>query len=781
MFRLRRLSLAVAALACLLVASAASADPVNSFTAAGAPSLVKATTSSSYTITLTNDSLSPARAQRAKIGIPSGFTVDPLSVQATTTAVPGSCDASTWEADGTLLADQKINLRRPAGDSSSLCPGASLSVVFLAVSAATDGTYAWTTELLDDVTSFTLSGSDPSVVVDGTAPDVTITGKPADPSNESSPSFSFASSEVGSTFACKLDAEAFADCNAPQGYVDLPDGTHTFTARATDAAGNTGPEASHTWTIDTDAPEVTITAKPNDPSNESSPSFSFTSDESSGTFACKLDAGAFSPCNSPKSYTDLADGSHTFAVKATDPAGNTGPETTFTWTIDTVGPTTTISGKPIDPSNVSSPSFTFTSNEAGSTFACKLGAGAFAPCTSPKSYVALADGSHTFTVKATDSAGNTGPETSYTWTIDSAGPTVTITQKPTDPSNESSPSLGFSSDEPGSTFACKLDAGAFASCTSPHSYTDLADGSHTFTVKATDAAGNTGPEASHTWMIDTAAPTASIIVKPNDPSNNSSPSLSFTSDEVGSTFACKLGAQAFAACTSPTSYLALADGSHTFTVKATDAAGNTGPEASYTWTIDTIAPTAAITAKPNDPSNNSSPSFTFTSNEPGSTFACKLGAAAFAACTSPTSYLALADGAHTFTVKATDAAGNTGPEASFTWTIDTVGPTTTIDGKPSDPSNVSSPSFTFSSNEPGSTFACKLGAAAFAACTSPKSYVALADGAHTFTVKATDAAGNTGPNELHLDDRHRGADHHDRWRSRATQQRELAELHVQLE
>jgi len=34
----------------------------------------------------------------------------------------------------------------------------------------------------------------------------------------------------------------------------------------------------------------------------------------------------------------------------------------------------------------------------------------------------------------------------------------------------------------------------------------------------------------------------------------------------------------------PQSYSAIADGAHTFQVKATDAAGNTGTLASYTWT-----------------------------------------------------------------------------------------------------------------------------------------------------------------------------------------------------
>src|SRR5439155_8139725 len=132
-------------------------------------------------------------------------------------------------------------------------------------------------------------------------------------------------------------------------------------------------------------------------------------------------------------------------------------------------------------------------------------------------------------------------------------------------------------------------------------YTSVGDGSHTFQVKATDSAGNTGTVASFTWTIDTAAPTASISASPSNPSNDSSPSFSFTS-EAGATLQCALDS-AFTSCTTPRSYTGVADGSHTFQVKATDAAGNTGTAASFTWTIDTSAPTASISASPTNPSN----------------------------------------------------------------------------------------------------------------------------------------------------------------------------------
>src|SRR5205085_2668128 len=103
----------------------------------------------------------------------------------------------------------------------------------------------------------------------------------------------------------------------------------------------------------------------------------------------------------------------------------------------------------------------------------------------------------------------------------------------------------------------------------------------------------------------------------------------------------------------------------------------------------------------------------------------------------------LAEGSHTFAVKATDAAGNTDASpASFTWTVDTTAPTASVDTHPGDPSNDTAPSFAFSGSESGSSFQCELDGAGFSPCSSPKSYTGLAEGAHTFKVKATDAAGN---------------------------------------
>ena len=71
----------------------------------------------------------------------------------------------------------------------------------------------------------------------------------------------------------------------------------------------------------------------------------------------------------------------------------------------------------------------------------------------------------------------------------------------------SSAAFSFISDEPG-TVECSLDGVAFATCTSPQSYSDLAPGEHNFRVRAIDEAGNVDASpSSHTWTVAPPPPT----------------------------------------------------------------------------------------------------------------------------------------------------------------------------------------------------------------------------------------------------------------------------------
>jgi hypothetical protein len=587
--------------------------------------------------------------------------------------------------------------------------------------------------------------------IDLTPPDTSITSSPANPTNATGASFSLSSTEAGSTFECELDGGGFSSCSSPKSYAGLSAGSHTFQVRATDAVGNTdATPASFTWTIDTAAPDTSITSGPPVATNATAATFSFTSTEPGSAFQCQLDGGGFGACTSPQTYLSLGAGSHTFQVRATDTAGNADPTVASqTWTIDTTAPNTSVDAGPSNPTGATGASFTFSSTEGGSTFECQLDGGGFTSCTSPTSYAGpLSGGSHTFQVRATDPAGNQDSSpASWSWTIDSTAPTASVDTGPSSPTTATGAACTFSANEP-STFDCQLDAGAWLPCSTPKAYAGLGNGAHTFQVRATDTVGNTGSPASYNWTIDLSPPDTTITVSPASPTSLTDASFSFTSTEPGSTFECQLDGGAYGACTSPRSYSGLASGTHTFQVRATDPVGNTDPTpASGSWTIDNVAPTAAIDFGPADPTGSTSATFTFSSSEGGSTFQCQLDGGGYGACTSPATYAGLAEGQHTFRVKAIDAVGNVGAAATQTWNIDRTPPDAVIGSSASNPSNTTTATFTFSASEAGSTFQCQLDGGGYSGCSSPKTYTALASGTHAFQVKATDPLGNAGSSD----------------------------------
>jgi hypothetical protein len=91
-------------------------------------------------------------------------------------------------------------------------------------------------------------------------------------------------------------------------------------------------------------------------------------------------------------------------------------------------------------------------------------------------------------------------------------PTPTIDSAPPNPSDSSDATFTFSDADPTATFLCKLDTGDYTPCTSPQNYSELADGSHTFSVEATDAYGNASDPATYTWTIATSAGNANVLI-----------------------------------------------------------------------------------------------------------------------------------------------------------------------------------------------------------------------------------------------------------------------------
>ncbi len=934
--------------------------------------------------------------------------------------------STTLYWNGSAFADAVENWRNATGT-------AAWSLTFPAANFPADGNYTLRVRAIDNASN-TQTATSYTVTIDNAAPNTSITAQPSDPTNSIAPSFSFTSSEGGSTFECQLDGGGYSSCTCPKSYAGQTQGSHTFQVRATDVAGNLDASpASYTWTIDTTeptsaiafpaaagiyrtatlerllghrlrhrrrgarerpdldparlqqpllerkafadavenwrtatgtaswsltfpaanfpadgnytirvratdtatnlqstpvsrtftidtaAPNTSITAQPSDPTNSIAPSFSFTSSEGGSTFECQLDGGGYSSCTSPKSYTGQTQGSHTFQVRATDTAGNTdATPASFTWTIDTTAPSSTISfpaaagiyrtatwndfsGSASDTGGAALANVQISIQRVSSSLYWNGSAFADAvenwrPATGTASWSLAfavsnfpADGDYMIRVRATDTATNVQTPISRTFEVDTAAPNTSITAQPNDPTNSTAPSFSFTSSEGGSTFECQLDGGGYSSCTSPKSYTGQTQGSHTFLVRATDPAGNvdatpasftwtidtteptsaisfpaaagiyrtatwndfsgtaadtggaalanvqisiqrvstslywngiglrrrrprTGapPPAPHpgrsrspsrtspptattrsvsarptprptcrrtpvsrTFTIDTTAPNTTISAQPNDPTNSTAPSFSFTSSEGGSTFECQLDGGGYTSCTSPKSYTGQTQGSHTFLVRATDPAGNVDASpASYTWTIDTTTPSTVVSF----PSSGGFYSATGWANVTGTasdaggatldkvevsvrrvssglywngtafadgseTWHTATGTASWSLAFASTNFPA--DGDYVVRARAADTATNVEAAGSYSVTYDDTAPNTSITAQPSDPTNSTAPSFSFTSSEGGSTFACQLDGGGYSSCTSPKSYTGQTQGSHTFQVRATDTAGNT--------------------------------------
>ncbi|HYX88851.1 MAG TPA: Ig-like domain-containing protein, partial [Gaiellaceae bacterium] len=178
-----------------------------------------------------------------------------------------------------------------------------------------------------------------------------------------------------------------------------------------------------------------------------------------------------------------------------------------------------------------------------------------------------------------------------------------------------SASLTFSDSESGVSFLCQLDGGGFAACTSPKSYSGLGDGSHTFQVKARDAAGNDSALASRTWTVDTTSPVVTLTSPANGSStSNTTPTFSGTGGTVAgdsATVTVRVYSGSSATGT-PVETLAatvqaggsyavnaspgLAGGTYTAQAEQTDAAGNVGRSAANTFTITQAVTDPSIVA-----------------------------------------------------------------------------------------------------------------------------------------------------------------------------------------
>ncbi|WP_162425903.1 Ig-like domain-containing protein [Pontibacter pudoricolor] len=383
---------------------------------------------------------------------------------------------------------------------------------------------------------------------------------------------------------------------------------------------------------DTEAPETSIATKPAANTNSKTATFTFTSNEQDVTYQVSFNGAAFAAVTNPYTINNLADGAHTIKVRAVDGANNLdATPATYTWTVDTQSPGVPVVLAPEEGAllNKNKPTISGTA-EAGTTVkvfegSTQLGT-ATAAANGSWSFVtgtALTDGAHKLTAKATDAAGNTSAGSAIrSFTIDTKAPETTIVSGPPATTNSKSAEFNLTSSENDVTYEASLDGAPFATVSNPITYNNLQDGTHTFRVRAIDAAGNTDTSpATHTWTIDATPPAPPVIVAVSEdrgPVNNdkitadNTLKLSGTS-EANATIAVAQTGKGTIGTTKANSSgnwefdyeaTALTAGNYTFTATAADALGNTSASGgNFAVTIDLTAPSAAISATENGPVN----------------------------------------------------------------------------------------------------------------------------------------------------------------------------------
>jgi len=234
----------------------------------------------------------------------------------------------------------------------------------------------------------------------------------------------------------------------------------------------------------------------------------------------------------------------------------------------------------------------------------------------------------------------------------------------------------YSSTDPDATFQCKLDGpsgpGTYEACGDPDepmtnpdetmTFTNLADGAYTFSVRGIDINGNfeTTP-ATSTWLLDTVKPVV-FLTFPFEwlylPANHFTPEYTVSDPNLlPATKRCSLDQDNDIPCDEELT--GLSEGPHRFGVGVLDCCANRGAETHY-FIVDTVTPNSKITAGPSGDTRSRTVTFKFryTTVEYGDVFLkCQLDGGAWKSCESSKTY-SVSRGRHTFRVKGRDSAGN---------------------------------------------------------------------------------------------------------------------------
>jgi len=666
--------------------------------------------------------------------------------------------------------------------------------------ALAEGMHVLTTKARDAVGNLSGPSNTVSLTVDTVAPAAPAIVAPVDGTSTNNPAPAVSGTAEPLATVRVFDGAALLGSAAADGAGNwayapaaLADGGHSFTADARDGAGNTGPaSAAVAVTVDTGVPAAPVITAPPSGTQTAHGAFTLTgTGEANATIAVHEGAvllgstAADGGGNWHFTTSALGNGLHSLTANARDAAGNeSGPSAAVDVTVDTAAPAAPVISSPADGTVVSdaTPQVTGTS-EALDTVEVFDGAASLGTTTANGagnwSFTApvLSEAAHTLTAKARDGAGNeSGPSNAVTVTVDTTVPGAPSIASPPSgtTTNDSTPALAGTAEALGtvevfdgaaSLGTAKADGAGAWSMTAPA----LADGAHSLTAKVRDAAGNeSGPSAAVAVTVDTAAPAAPVITSPlaGSVTGYNTPSVSGIAEANGVVEVLDgpalLGAvQADGAGAWSLTPPVLADGPHTFTARCRDKAGNTGgPSAAVMVTIDTTAPAAPVIVSPatGAVTNDNTPAVAGTA-EPALLVEVRDGAALLGSVAADGAGnwaytpAALADGAHSFTARARDAAGNAGPaSATVSLTVDTVAPAAPVISSPMDNFMVYGRQVVLAGTaEANSTVVVQDGGTTLGGATADGTgrwtfaAESMDERTHRFTATARDAAGNTGP------------------------------------
>lgn len=337
---------------------------------------------------------------------------------------------------------------------------------------------------------------------------------------------------------------------------------------------------------------------------------------------------------------------------------------------------TQIMENPPELTKQSSATFRFESNSAENSYQVRIDDGDFSAASNPYETGNLSDGSHTLSVRAVDAQNNADPNPdSYTWTIDTTGPVISLSHSPPLRTTTTQASFEFSANET-AQFQASIDNAPFIPVSSPYVFNSSV-GQHSMSLKAADALENIA-QIEHVWEViaevptDTTPPETTITSAPSILTRETRATFLFTTNEADVKFQGLLDGIHSVEVTSPHEISGLTDGEHTFEVMAIDLAANIDPTpAVVRWTVDSTPPDTTITASPSAIAASRSATFEFTANESNSKFFARVDDGNSTPVTSPFTIQNLIDGPHKIEIVAQDVAGNTDTvPALFNWAVD---------------------------------------------------------------------------------------------------------------